>query len=382
MNTVKFLFLVALAFIASSCKKKVTGITYLTDEFYVAERLGARTGSASVLGDSPYTFSISEIHSKDDTHTQDSNAFAVGLNNGIVALIEGNILPPNTYTLDISVSNDKGTTVFPEEVTFHIGTIPYGLKYENPKIELEEGESFISSVPEISGSLPVTFKLDTNEEEFVSIDENTGVITVDGTKTMVGRFPVSVTTTNPYGSYTASVFAFTVVDDIVGIYSFTSATLIDGDINNANTTNMVILNGDGTGVNVDVLAGESTKTGYYVNSILRGLAPCTNIDEDTWTYQINLKSENFNNDIYFICTSENDIDSRVGHWSVSNDNGPLLLNVNSSIFGDLTVEITNPVVDGTTISGKVTSFPIIEDADLPLSQSNVQYISFDIVLTK
>lgn len=382
MKTVKFLFLISLAFFASSCKKKVTGITYLTKEFYVVERIGARTGAASVLGASPYTFSISAIHSAGDTHTEDPNAFAIGLNSGVVALIEGNILPSNTYIIDVSVSNVKGSTVFPSAVTFHIGTTPYSLKYENSQVELSEGESYTTGVPNISGSSPVIFKLDPNEEEFVSIDENTGVISVDGTKSVFGRFPISITTTNAYGSITSDAFAFTVVDKIVGKYNFTSATLIDGDINNANTTNMVILNGDGTGVNVDVAAGESMKTSEYVNSILRRLAPCTSNNEDNWTYQINLKSEYFNNDVYFICTSEDNISSKVGSWSVSNSGGPVFLNLNSSILGAITVEIANPVVDGTTISGTVTSFPVIQNADLPLSSSNVQYISFDIVLTK
>lgn len=382
MKIIKFLLFVSIVFFASSCKKKITGITYLTDEFYVVERIGARTGSASVLGASPYTFSISAIHSTDDTHTQDPNAIVVGLNNGVVALIEGNILPSNTYTIDISVSNVKGSTVFPAAVTFHIGTTPYSLKYENPQVELSEGESFVSAAPEVSGSSPIIFSLDSNEKEFVSIDENTGVITFDGTNTEAGRYPVFVTSRNNYGSNRLIGTTFTVVDKIVGKYNFTSATLIDGDINNGNTTNMLILNGDGTGVNVDVSSGESAKTGYYVNSILKGLAPCSNIDEETWTYQINLKSQYFNNELNFICTSENDINTNVGNWAMSNSSGSLLLNVNSSILGSITVEITNPVIDGTSISGKVTSFPMIIDADLPLSQSNVQYISFDIVLTQ
>jgi len=382
MKIIKFLLLVSIVFFASSCKKKVTGITYLTDEFYVVERFGARTGSVSVLGDSPFTFSISEIHSKNDTHSQDSNAFVIGLNAGIVVLAEGNTLPSNTYILDISVANVKGSTVFPAAVTFHIGTIPYGLKYGNPHVELLEDESFVSIVPKISGSSPITFSLDSNEKEFVSIDENTGVITFDGTNTIAGRYPVYVTSTNNYGSNRLIGTTFTVVDKVVGKYNFTSATLIDGDINNVNTTNMVILNGDGTGVNVDVPAEESTKTGYYINSILRGLAPCTNSDEDTWTYQINLKNQYFNNELNFICTSENNINSNVGNWSMSDSSSSILLNVNSSILGPITVEITNAVIDGTSISGTVTSFPMIIDADLPLSQTNVQYISFDIVLTK
>lgn len=58
--------------------------------------------------------------------------------------------------------------------------------------------------------------------------------------------------------------------DIAGIYTFTSATLIDGDIANSATTNLVIEHGGGPGVNVDVPAGDVTTTSFFVNAVLSG----------------------------------------------------------------------------------------------------------------
>jgi len=169
--------------------------------------------------------------------------------------------------------------------------------------------------------------------------------------------------------------------EIGGIYTFTSATLIDGNVGDATTTNLVIENGGGAGVTLDVPAGDVQYTSFFVNAVLSGLAPC--VDEQIpVTYQINIKADG---GLAFICTSEGGTSVDNGTWVFADNDKTLVLTIESSTLGTVEVKIeTATFVTGTTglISGTMNAFPMIANAGLPIGATNLQFIAFDVVLTK
>lgn len=166
--------------------------------------------------------------------------------------------------------------------------------------------------------------------------------------------------------------------DVAGIYTFTSATLIDGNIGDASTTNLVIEHGGGPGVNVDVPAGDVQTTSFFVNAVLSGVAPCTD-PATPITYTIDLQADGT---IAFICTSEGDLSEDAGSWALTDENKTLVLTIESAVLGQVVVEIENLVVVSPVLSGTINSFPMIQSAAAGIGPDNLQFISFDVVLTK
>jgi hypothetical protein len=196
-----------------------------------------------------------------------------------------------------------------------------------------------------------------------------------------------------------------------GIYEFGSATLVDGDVNDDGTTNLVLRNvvtAGGVVPEITLPKGESDNTSGFVDAVLTGAAPCVEGGGSTadWTYQMNLKSDL---KVAFICTSENDLSEDIGSWQLLNDNTTLSMSISVS-FSPIAIPIVlnDVVITDTQISGTVESFPMVKyilygaDAPDPLpntpmpiggpidgdatntdaSNSNLQFISVDIVLDK
>ena len=169
--------------------------------------------------------------------------------------------------------------------------------------------------------------------------------------------------------------------EIAGIYNFTSATLIDGNIGDATTTNLVIENGGGPGVTADVPAGDVATTSFFVNAVLSGLAPCVDALTPV-TYQINIKSDG---GLAFICTSEGGTSVDNGTWVFADDNKTVVLTIESSTLGTVVVKIETATFvtgDAGVISGTMNTFPMIINAGLPIGATNLQFIAFDVVLSK
>lgn len=166
--------------------------------------------------------------------------------------------------------------------------------------------------------------------------------------------------------------------DVAGVYTFTSATLIDGNIGDASTTNMVIEHGGGPGVNVDVPAGNVQETTFFANAVLSGVAPCTDPAIPV-TYKVDLQADGT---IAFICTSEGDLSEDAGIWELADENKTLVLTIESAVLGQVVVEIENLMVVSPVLSGTINSFPMIKSAAAGIGPTNLQFISFDVVLTK
>ncbi len=188
-----------------------------------------------------------------------------------------------------------------------------------------------------------------------------------------------------------------------GIYEFGSATLVDGDVNNSATTNLVLRNVpiDATTVIAELTlpAGEIDNTSNFTDAVLTGAAPCTDEDTRNWTYQINLKSDL---KVAFICTSENDFSEDIGTWQMLNNNTTLSMSISVS-FSPVAIPIVlnDVVITDTQITGTIESFPMVKyivyDTGLPMpiggpidgdinntdpSNLNLQFISVDVVLDK
>ena len=186
-----------------------------------------------------------------------------------------------------------------------------------------------------------------------------------------------------------------VVVEGAGIYDFGSATLVDGNVNDPNTTDMVIVDGmllvTGQPGDVTLPAGEAQITTAFVDAVLRGAAPCESQDLTSWAYQINLKSDL---NVAFICTSEADLSEDIGSWQVIGDKLSMSISVSFSPV-PIPIVISSVVITDTNISGTIDALPMIRDAKVPVggpldgditntdpSNLNVQYIAVEVILNK
>ena len=179
-----------------------------------------------------------------------------------------------------------------------------------------------------------------------------------------------------------------VAPDISGIYTFSGAVLIDGNLTSADDTNLTIENGavdPNTGLPMTAVipagADGAAGTSFFVNAVLSGLAPCTDPATPV-TYEINIKADGT---LAFICTSEGDTSVDNGTWDLSSDFRTLTLTIISSTLGQVVVAIESAVLvpgDSGTIAGTISSLPMIKDATASVGADNVQFISIEVALAK
>ena len=178
-----------------------------------------------------------------------------------------------------------------------------------------------------------------------------------------------------------------VAPDISGIYNLTGAVLVDGNLPDADDTNLTIQNGaideNQMPVPAVIPAGAAGATGtfFFVNAVLSGLAPC--VDPATpVTYQINIKNDGT---LAFICTSEGGTSEDNGTWEMSADFKTVTLTILSSTLGQVIVAIESAVFvtgDNGSIAGSIGQYPMIVDAAAAIGATNIQFIAVDVVLTK
>ncbi len=176
--------------------------------------------------------------------------------------------------------------------------------------------------------------------------------------------------------------------DLSGDYTFESATLVDGNILDLTSTDLVILNAttnpDANPPNsLTLKKGESANTSNLVELMLALSAPCTDQNINNWQYAINFKPDNV---LAFICSSENDKSDDVGTWALEDENNTLKLEFSSGLFEELTavpIKLNDVSFADGKIKGTIKSFPLMKDLDKNINDiSNIQLVSFDIVLTK
>lgn len=277
-----------------------------------------------------------------------------------------------------------------------IGDVPYNLVYPETIVILNVGEDYTVGQPQIGGTEPFTFELssqNSNVSDFVSVNSLLGVITINS-NSVVGTYDIYIKVTNPAGSSDLLGLKL-MIEDIAGsgIYEFGSATLVDGNINDMNTTDLFIIDGNllisGLSEDITIHKGEVQATSAFVDSFFKGAAPCENFDQTSWTYQINLKG---NNQVAFICTSENDLSEDIGTWQLFNGILSMSMAVSFSPI-PIPIVISNAVITGTSITGTIEALPMMRDAKYPIggpldgnpsntdpTNLNVQYISVDIQL--
>ena len=112
-------------------------------------------------------------------------------------------------------------------------------------------------------------------------------------------------------------------------------------------------------------------------------APCTDLNINNWEYAINFKTDNI---LAFICSSETDQSADVGTWALEDGNNTLKLEFSSGLFEDLTsvpISLKDVSFADGKIKGTIKSFPMMKEIDEDINDiTNIQLVSFDIVLTK
>jgi hypothetical protein len=154
------------------------------------------------------------------------------------------------------------------------------------------------------------------------------------------------------------------VDPIVGIYTFTSATL--------NEDVSIKLQG------LQVTIPEGTDARIFIEEGLLGAAPC----DDSTNAAVELKSDG---KAFYVCLTE-DNEQQMGTWLINTERTILTLNISNPQPFALTISDLN--LSPTSFSGTVENFPLPLDTDyelgvnLPGGGVNYQTASVDLVFTK
>jgi hypothetical protein len=155
------------------------------------------------------------------------------------------------------------------------------------------------------------------------------------------------------------------VDQLVGVYTFTSATFND-------TVRLKVP------VFGDILLLPGTDASQFVSEGLLGAAPCDNSDSAA----VELKSDG---KTYYACLGETN-ESQMGTWQINVDRTVLQLNISNPNNFQLTV--SDLTITANDFSGTVENFPLPVDAALELGANlpgggvNYQTSSVDLTFTK
>ena len=133
---------------------------------------------------------------------------SINANNGILSV--GTASVKGEYNVVVKASNNAGDDEATAKIT--IKPLPPTVTYDNVTVDLG-GEFEIT--PTTAGDTPMTFAIEDagGTAEFVSIDENTGVLSV-GKGSTIGNYTVHIKVTNSAGSInTTAVIAISIPDD-------------------------------------------------------------------------------------------------------------------------------------------------------------------------
>lgn len=119
------LFFIALFVIGCSTTsdpeiQKASSISYLINPIEVMFGEGAVSSVPTVVGASPFTFSIAKITSTDDNYLLDPDDITIDSSTGVITLNTNNELPIGIYVLDVAVANKGGTATFTDVLTINI----------------------------------------------------------------------------------------------------------------------------------------------------------------------------------------------------------------------------------------------------------------------
>lgn len=154
--------------------------------------------------------------------------------------------------------------------------------------------------------------------------------------------------------------------NLAGSYEYESSTFIDE----------VTITSQGNEITMP--AGSSAD--IFVESALTATSPC----DDPSETELDLREGGL---FYFLCGDDDDIAEEQGTWSANSDNTQLTITF-SQTTPPVSVVIENVRLeddDDTNdfkLYGRVDNFPIPRDTDQPLSPTNLQLISVDIILDK
>ncbi len=156
------------------------------------------------------------------------------------------------------------------------------------------------------------------------------------------------------------------VDQLVGIYTFTSAIFND-------TVKMKVP------VYGDITLMPGTDASLFVSEGLLGAAPC----DDSLNAAVELKSDG---KIFYSCLGETN-EAQMGTWLINTERTILTLNISSPQAFGLT--ISDLTITANSFSGTVENFPLPLDASVELGANlpgssipNIQFKSVDLSFTK
>lgn len=196
------IFLIPMFFLFS-CEDPdmASSIAYEEDELHAQQGMGVESSAATVSGIGPFSFAIAKISTTDGINI-DEKVILINSSDGKVSVLEGNILQVGTYTIDIAVSNDGGTRVFKNALKILIFDFPSHIIYSPTTYKIGIDENLITNAPMHNGSSAYKFTISNQQEvgDAFCIDEDSGVVTVDGSKSVEGIYDISLMLSNEFGT--------------------------------------------------------------------------------------------------------------------------------------------------------------------------------------
>lgn len=195
--------------------QKPSNLEYSTSTHSTKMGSSFQSVTPAIDGDTPISYSITkvtELLSSNDV-TSDSE-IVIDEQTGVLSLGDGNGQVAGSYSIDITATNEAGSTSFNGAYTITIAELmpPQNLTYNPNSILIEEGEDFSSVEPTLEGTAPYTFSLANTLDigSFISINGTTGVISVDGETSEIGEYSLDIDVSNDDGS-TSFLSVYTII---------------------------------------------------------------------------------------------------------------------------------------------------------------------------
>ncbi|WMN12900.1 DUF4958 family protein [Marivirga salinae] len=211
----KYIYLILIFLVSLSCTDEpetealeVRSLSYTNNSTTIKVGEGFASDAPEVDGSGTLTFSIADVS------VSNFEGITIEDSTGVITVAEGNTLEGGiNYVIAVAVSNDDVTEVFESAFTIEMVALdlPRNLIYSVDSIAVPLATNSSSVAPTLDGLSPFSFTIE-NEAEvpgFLSINEETGVINVNGETSEVGTYKINLLVANEDGA-TSFEAAYTV----------------------------------------------------------------------------------------------------------------------------------------------------------------------------
>ena len=280
----KIIYLISLILLSLSCKEEqetlqIRSLSYANNNVTLKVGEGFVSDNPEVDADGSITFSFGDVSASD------FEGITIDKSTGVISVEEGNTLTGAiTYVIDVAVSNEDFTEVFQSAFVIEMIALdpPKNLTYEPDSISVALATDSSSVIPTVDGLTPLSFRFQNNQElpEFLTINEETGVISIDGGISEAGNYNINLLVANEDGetnfenAYTVKILSPKAVPDFTFAVNGNDPYAIDFTNTSQNAVSYEWDFGDGSGVSTE----ENPTHAFDAEGTYQVTLSATNID--------------------------------------------------------------------------------------------------------